>query len=242
MKKIMFMFMAMAIGPSAMFAQVDSVAVLILDHMGDIIGDLESCSYTLNTSSDVMHFDIGLEKQFAEHEVYLRGPDKMQVQSRGNGFHKGYWYNGATLTYYSYLENNYSVLDAPPTILSAMDSIHRAYEIEFPAGDFFYPAFTDDLLQAFETVAFLGNKKVEGTECFHILANSEDLNLQVWISNDALTLPLKFVITYKKREGQPQFQGTFTNWHLNPILPDALFEFTSPPGAREIPIVAKVLN
>ena len=242
MKKLLFLFIAVTIGSTSLSAQVDSVAVLILDHMTDIIGDLESCSYTLKTSSDVPHFKFGLEKRFAEHEVYMQGPDKLQVQSHGNDFHKGYWYNGATLTYYSYLENNFSVVDAPPTILSAMDSINQAYEIEFPAGDFFYPALTDDLLQVFGTVAFMGNIKVDGNDCFHILANSEAINLQIWISNDALTLPMKFVITYKEREGQPQYQGTFTNWQLNPILPDALFEFTPPPGAREIPIIAKVLN
>lgn len=242
MKKILYLFMAVVIGPSVIFAQVDSTAVLILDHMTDIIGDLEACSYTLNTSMDRERFGVGLEKHFTEHQVYMRGPDKMQVQSRGTDFHKGYWYDGEALTYYSYKENNYSVVATPATILATMDSINQAYDIEFPAGDFFYPAFTDDVLQAFETVAFLGNKEVAGKDCFHILANTSAINLQLWISNDALTLPVKFVITYKNREGHPQYEATFTEWQLNPNLPDALFEFAPPPGAREIPIVAKVLN
>lgn len=242
MKSTLPFLMTIAFGLTTLFAQVDSTAVLILDHMTDVIGDLESCSFKLSTSIDREHYGIGFEKHFAGHEVYMRGPDRMQVQSRGTDFHKGYWYDGVTLTYYSYKENNFSVMDAPATILAAMDSINRAYDIEFPAGDFFYPAFTDDVLQAFETVAFLGNKEVGGRDCFHILANTQAINLQLWISNDALTLPVKFVITYKNREGHPQYEATFAEWQLNPSLPDALFEFTPPPGAREIPIVAKVLN
>jgi hypothetical protein len=219
--------------------KVDSVALLILDHMSDVIGDLGSCSYHLSTATDVTEYGHGLEKKFAEHEVYMVGPDMMLVQSRGSGFHKGYWYDGEIVVYYSYTENNYAVMDAPSTIMETIDSIHQAYGLEFPAADFFYPTFTDDILENFDQVLFLGNKEIDGKDCFHILASNKAMTIQLWLTNDAMTLPEKFVINYKSKEGSPQYEATFSEWKLNPILPYSLFEFTPPPGSHEVGILAK---
>ena len=218
---------------------IDSTAVYILDHMTHVIGELGSVSFNLKTSTDHNHFEHGVIKKFASHDVSMVGPDKMLVQSLAEDDHKGYWYNGEHFAYYSYDENNYSIIDAPDNILATIDSINTHYDVEFPAGDFFYPAFTDDLVDAFDSVEYLGSKKVNGRECFHILATGSEINLQLWISNDAYTLPEKFAITYKKRAGNPQYEATFSNWVINPEFPDSLFDFIPPPEAREIYFVAK---
>jgi hypothetical protein len=206
--------------------------------MTDVIGELNSCSYNLSVSVDKPG-PYGLEKHFSESEVYMVGPDKMLVQSVGQDYHKGYWYNGKHMVYYSYRENNYSVVDAPDNIIKTIDTIHANYGVEFPAADFFYPALTDDILEDFTTVKFLGHTTINGKDCFHILADSDKLGFQVWISNDALTLPTKFVITYKDKSSQRQYEGTFTNWQINPDLPAAIFEFNPPPEAKQIAILPK---
>ncbi len=218
--------------------QIDSTAVIILDRMSDIIGELSSCSFNLKTATDEQG-QYGLEKKFSNHEVIFKGPDKMLVQSNGDDFHKGYWYNGSEVVYYSYRENNYSVIEAPETIMQTIDSINANYGIDFPAADFFYPAFTDDILADFTTLVFLGSKKVNDKDCFHILAENDKINFQVWISNDAMTLPERFAIIYKDLKDSPQYLGEFYNWKVNPELPDSLFEFTAPPEANQIAIIAK---
>lgn len=73
-------------------ANSDASAVMILDRMTSVIGELESCSFTLESSNDVEVYPYGLVKQFTHSEVYLVGPDKMLVQSRGKDGHVGYWY------------------------------------------------------------------------------------------------------------------------------------------------------
>ena len=236
-KLLLFVFFI----PFTVFSQnvkVDSVAVLVLDRMSDVIGELGSCSFNLITSVDQKGL-YGLEKKFSNYEVYFKGPSKMLVQARSDDFHKGYWYNGEHMVYYSYKENNYSVINAPDSTLVMIDRIHEDYEIEFPASDFFYPAITDDILENFPTVAFLGNKNINGQNCFHILADNDKMTFQVWISDDALTLPIKFSITYKDREAKPQYLAAFSDWKLNPDLPDVLFEFIPPPGSHQITILSK---
>jgi len=216
----------------------DSVAMLILDRMSDVIGDLESCSFRVNSSFDIDDESHGLIKQFIYNEVYMAGPDKMLVNIMGPKGHNQYWYNGTNLFYYSYDENNYAVIEAPPTILKAIDSINKNYEIEFPAADFFYPGFTDDLIESSDQISFLGNSLINGKDCFWILATGKDKRIQLWISNDAFNLPAKYVIVYRNLDGNPQFEATFSDWQVNPNLPPTMFDFMPPPMATKIRMIS----
>ena len=226
-------------------ARIDPGAVAILDHMSGIIGDLSSLSVTVRTAQDVQdntffvpEDNVGNVKQFAEHQVSLSGPNRFQVDTRNERGHFGYWFNGDYLAFYSYTNNHFSVLETDS--LASLDVIyllHQDYEVEFPAADFFNPSFTDDLLNASDRLLFLGEKAVEGKPCFHLLAKMADMSVQLWISNDALTLPVKMVINYLDREDNPQYEATYTHWELNPVLPEALFNFVPPGSATTVTLV-----
>lgn len=226
----------------ALFAQekkVDPNAVLILDRMSDIIGDLESCSFQLVSAYDAYNQMHDLVKKHSNSDVYMVGPDKMLINSTGDKGHCQYFYNGSNLWYYSHDENNYGVIETPPNILQTIDSVFNAYAIEFPAADFFYPAFTDDLIESSLEVSRLENTVVNGLECYHILAVGKEISIQIWISNDALSLPVKYLIVYNKYAGNPQYEATFSGWQINPNLPDAMFDFTPPVGASPLRIISK---
>lgn len=217
-------------------AQIDSTAIMVLDRMSDVIGDLSSCSFTLETASDKAEPN-GSEKKFYTYNTYMNGPDELYVEAVGEQQHKGYWYNGSHLVYYSFNENNYSVVDAPDNTLDMIEEVNQKYELDFPAADFFYPTFTDDLIEHFSKISYLGKTEINGKECFHILADNTDLNVQIWVSNDAFSLPEKFNITYKKKPYSPQYLATFSNWKINPELPELIFDFIPPSDAKEIAMI-----
>jgi hypothetical protein len=226
----------------ALFAQekkVDPNAVIILDRMSDIIGDLESCTFKLASTYDTYDQMRNLSKKHTNSTVYMVGPDKMLINSTGDKGHRQYFYNGSNLWYYSHDENNYGVIETPSNILLTIDSVFNAYAIEFPAADFFYPAFTDDLIEHSTEIFSLGKSIVNGLECYHILAVGKELSVQIWISNDALSLPVKYMIVYHQYDGNPQFEATFSDWQINPNLPDAIFDFTPPVGASPLRIISK---
>jgi hypothetical protein len=244
MKKLLFCLFWAALS-SVVFAQgtkIDSTAVLLLDRMSNVIGDLGSCSFQLNTSYDNPDPDYGLIKQFSTYEVYLSGPDKMLVNLTGAKSHRQFWYNGSQLFYYSYDENNYAVMDAPPTILQTIDSVNKNFEIEFPAADFFYPTFTDDLIKNSDQIAYLGQTRIMGKNCYQILATSKEMSIQIWISDDAFNLPFRYTIVYHNLNGNPQYEATFSDWQINPDLPTKMFYFLPPPGATKIRIISKSEN
>ncbi len=240
MKKVLLFFtgLALYLSAPAQELRIDTVAVMIIDRMASVIGDLTSCSFTLNTSMDVNDPDFGQIKQTWTDEVYLGGPDKMYIKTQGDKGHRGFWYNGWQAITYSFDENNFATIIAPDNLIDMIDTINKNYGIEFPAADFFYPTFTDDILANFDTVVFLGKKKVFGQECFHILSSNPVVSVQMWFSADAFTLPQKFVILYKK-EGNRQYEAAFSNWKLNPAIPASVFEFTPPPAAREVSILPR---
>lgn len=218
--------------------KIDPVAVQILDHMNDLIGELKSCSYNLSSSQDLIDPDQGMIKSFQEAQVLMSGPDKLLVKSNGDRGDRGFWYNGEQVAFYSFSENNYATIAAPDNIVATMDTIYMKYGLEVPAADFFYPSFTDDIIESFDSIKFLGEKTVEGEKCFHLKTTNGEMEVQYWITNDAYFLPKRYLIIYKDRQNM-QFQGTFSNWKLNPDLPDILFEFSPPPMANEIKILAK---
>lgn len=232
-------FLILSFNSYSQIPQIDTVAIMLLDKMGSVIGEFESCSFTLNTSNDGIDVGLGLIKYFNVHQVYMVGPDKMLINSQGDKGHRGFWYNGKKLMYYSYTENNYGEIDAPDNIIATIDSVNKNYGIDFPAADFFYPTFTDDLIAQSENIIYVGKSKVDAKDCFHIIAENDKLSIQIWISDDALFLPVKFVIVYYDTVPNSQYEATFSDWRINPDLPGAMFEFSPPPGANQITIIAK---
>jgi hypothetical protein len=227
---------------SAQDKKIDTVAIMVLDHMSAVIGDLNACSYTLDYQIDKIDPEVGFVSYFGISQVYFSGPDKMLVNINDDRGHRGYWYNGISLAYYSFDENNYVVIDAPPTIMETIDTIHECYGIDFPAADFFYPTFTEDLVNNSDQIIYNGLKTVEDKECFQIIAKSKDIIVQLWIANDALFLPVKFIILSYENDQALEYEATFSEWHINPELPKSMFEFIPPMKAKQVSILSKCSN
>jgi len=218
--------------------EIDSTAIFILDKMSDVIGDLESVSFDMEASIDNFDDNQNIETSYSYSTVNMVGPDKLLAITNGDKGNHGFWYNGSYLTYYSFDENNYVTLDAPDNILVMIDSMHVAYDFKFPAADFFYPSFTDDIMQQFDTIKYSGKRMVDGQECFYITGNNADTSVQLWVSNASYNLPKKIVLIYKN-EGNRRYEASFTDWKLNPNIPASVFEFVPPPNSKLISIMAK---
>lgn len=217
---------------------IDPVAISLIDKMGSVIGGLEACSFDLNVSHDSQNLNGLWERNFDSNEVFFRGPDRMAIHSTGDKGNMGYWYNGARLTWFSFDENNYVTIPAPETIIKTIDSVNSVFGMRFPAADLFYPSFGDDLLEEFDTIVYNGIKKVQGVDCYHIIAENNSMNFQLWVENGAFYLPRKFMI-FRKGSDPELTEGTFENWDTNPSLPDEIFEFTPPANSNLISIMPK---
>ncbi len=222
----------------AQSSKIDTVAVSILDHMSAVIGDLNSCSVTIRSNYDIHSKQLGLIKHSDEQKLYLHGPDKLMVSAEGDKGSREFFYNGKTLSYYSFDKNQYGQIALASSVVDMIDTVSKNYGVDFPAADFFYPSFVDDILAEAKDLVFLGITKVNNKDCFHIAGTAKDKTFQFWVSEDAFYLPMKVVIVYTNKEMNPQYEAVLSDWQVNPNLPDALFEFTAPPKAKKIKFLA----
>ena len=241
--KYLLITLSLAIGVSsaqpAESSRVDGAAIALLDRMSMLIGDLESCSFNLRLEQDTEDPEYGMITRHSSHTVYLKGPDKMHVNSNRHNGRRSLWYDGNKLWYYSFRENNYSGLSIQGDLISVFDSLHFKYGVDVPAADIFYPAFTDDILEAFDEVKLVGYSEIDGVECFHILAHGKSKMLQIWLENDAFFLPVKYVITSLENDDVRHYEATFEDWSINPQLPDSMFIFNPPAGSNRIMMISK---
>jgi hypothetical protein len=221
-------------GVTAQRTNIDTIAVAILDRMSAMIGSLGSCHYTVSSNYDIRSQHLGLVKHGDDEQIYMQGPNKLLIRSQGDRGLRSIYYDGETLSYYSLENNQYATLALSAPIVDMIDTVNKLYGIEFPASDFFYPSFVDDLLSESKNLIYLGMTKVDGKDCFHIAGTAADKTYQFWISDDALTLPIKMVIVYTNRDMNPQYEAVLSDWQINPLLPATLFEFMVPPKAKKI--------
>ncbi|MGJ5641933.1 DUF2092 domain-containing protein [Formosa sp. S-31] len=215
---------------------IDLDALVALDQMGETIGTLTSVTFHLSVVTDQLDENNKLYSRPIEHEVTMVGPDKMLVKSFSLGRNRGYWYNGDHLTYYSFNENNYVTIPAPSNIMDMIEFMHTKFDMYFPAADFFYPSFTDDLLQDFKTITFKGEVNLGGHPCYELYAENDKMTAQLWILAETYNLPKKFILTYKQKNNQ-KYEAIFSDWDLNPEVPDAIFDFTPPANAKLISVL-----
>ncbi|UJP63813.1 DUF2092 domain-containing protein [Mongoliitalea daihaiensis] len=219
--------------------QLDHQAILLLDRMSDLLGELTSFQFHVFTAQDEWIENKGLTKTFRSHEVYMVGPDKMHIRTESKQGQLGIWHQGDLLLFYNLTTNQYGFIETPENIPDAIDFVNQEYDIEFPAADFFYPAFADDLIETHQIISYMGLVQLDGKDAHHIIAYGEETNVQIWFSNDTFTLPLRYVIHDLKSPQFLQFEGIFSNWKLNPDLPNALFDFTVPETATRMHMLSK---
>ena len=208
--------------------EYDTRAIKSLDDLTATIGKLSSCSYTLNTYISEANGD----ETTTENDVYLRGPNKMHIETNGTKGQKSFWYNGETFAYFSYNKSQYDIIKAPDNILKVLDSIHNKYGIDFPAADFLYPTLTDDILEHFDQVHYMGVEDINDTKAIALEASNEDQILQLWIE-EASHLPIKMVLA-SKTDKNKYYEAVFSNWRVDPKLPDMMFEFQPPVNSTQV--------
>lgn len=199
--------------------EYDERAIAQLDLLSETVSALESVSFSVTTW---VPDDVRLS------DVYLRGPDKMYIHSVGlhSGIERGYWYDGSSLSFFSFSRNVFDTVDAPDGILNAIDFLHYEYGIEFPAADFFYPAFTDDIIANYDRVYYIGETVVEDVEAIEIEVSNDEEIVGIWVAVET-HLPIRMTIR-SAGDDVTSFDTVISNWRLNPALPDGMFEFKPP--------------
>jgi hypothetical protein len=137
-------------------------------------------------------------------------------------------------------ENVYGQIDKAGTIDDAVVFFLRDLGMRLPLAVMMMNTFPAELERRVTSVDYVESTGILGVPAHHLSARTEDVDFQVWVSADGKKpLPLRVVLTYKTKEGHPQFWADFSDWNLAPKVTDATFAFTAPTGARKIPFLTE---
>jgi hypothetical protein len=214
--------------------EYDTRAVAILDSLSSVIGNLKSCSFSVNTKFRNGESDKWL---YVEHDISMQGPNKMYIHSAGNKGERAYWYNGQQLAFSNFDKGIYDTLSAPKNIIATIDFVHNEYGIVFPAADFFYPTLTDDIIENYNKIYYIGDVTDGEKECVAVSATNDKESLYIWVDKKTY-LPYRMVIADKERSLK-MYESVFPNWEVNIDIPDSLFQFIPKSTSNRVKIISK---
>ena len=170
--------------------------------------------------------------------VVLRRPNRLAGDATGDAIHRSFYYDGRTFSAIDKEQNVWASGTVPPTIDEALDWVFDQTGTVLPLADFLYADVYSRLMDSVQRGVYLGIHDVGGVPCHHLSFEQATIDWQLWIDAGREPLPRKLVITYKTEDEVPQYSVTIRKWNVKADLPEALFRFVPPAGAKRIEISA----
>jgi hypothetical protein len=168
-------------------------------------------------------------------DVTLQRPDKLRVNTTGDGPASEFFYDGKTMTAYSPAENLAAVDAAPPTIDAALEAAFKSAAIYFPFSDLIvadpYKDIVDDGLKL---AFYIGQSKIVGGTTTDMVAYvTGGVFLQVWIGAED-KLPRMLTAVYLDDPLKLRHRLEMSNWQLDGAVPADTFTLSSDTSPNRI--------
>lgn len=170
--------------------------------------------------------------------VAMRRPDRLVGDASGDALNRSFWYDGRTFSALDREQNVWASGEVPPTIDEALDWVFDQTGTVVPLADFLYADVYDRMMAQVQRGVYLGIHEAAGVPCHHLSFEQATIDWQLWIDAGGDPLPRKLVITYKTEDEVPQYSVTIRKWNLEATLPEALFQFAPPEGAKRVEVGA----
>ena len=170
--------------------------------------------------------------------VAMRRPDRLVGDASGDAINRSFWYDGQTFSALDREQNVWASGQVPPTIDAALDWVFDQTGTVIPIADFLYANPYDRLMGKVQRGVYLGVHEAAGVPCHHLSFEQATIDWQIWIDAGPEPLPRKLVISYKTEDEVPQYSVTIRKWNLEAKVPEALFRFAPPEGAKRVEVAA----
>jgi hypothetical protein len=213
----------------------------ILMSMADFLAKTPRFSVNLNSSYEVLQ-ESGQKIEFGEsRRIIVSRPDKLRVEvEHSDGERHLVLYDGKEITTFSPTQNVYAQVAKPGGIDEAIMYFLKDLHMRLPLAALLLSRVPAELERRTQSLDYVEKLSLNGTPVHHLAGRTETVDYQIWIPESLQPLPLSVVLTYKNAEGQPSYRAQFSNWNLAPEIPDNLFAFTPPEGARKIAFLAQL--
>jgi len=169
----------------------------------------------------------------AQVKVSVKRPNKVRGVSRTKETTRDFYFDGQTVTVYDRTKKMYATAKMPGTIDQMVERLDREFGFPPPLGEFVVADMYRTVLRELRSRSLGPMKTINGTSCRTVNWSGELADGEVWVDtqND---VPCGFVAGFRKIKGKPEVRVGFSNWNLDASLPDTMFTFRPPAGARQI--------
>jgi len=214
--------------------EIDPKAIKLLKAMGDLIGSSKQFSFDALTLKEQVLLS-GQKLQYdSKIHVDIKRPNAFLGKVSSGAKHKNIFYDGKALTLLDLRNNFYATAEVPDNIEDTLDFVMEKYGVSMPLADFLFADISAVLTENIQTGLYVALTEVNGIKAHHLAFTQDNVDWQIWINAEGQTSPVKFVINYKNKMGEPQFIAFFQNWNLAPSLKAADFNFQPSKDMTEI--------
>jgi hypothetical protein len=211
---------------------------LMLD-MAHFMARAPGLRVAMRSSYDAIQAD-GERVEFGERrQILMQRPDKLRVEvERSDGERGGFVFDGSWITAFNASDNVYARVKKPGSLDQALVYMVRDLQATIPLARMLTTGFAEYVDKRVKSATFVEECTLFEVPTNHVTAQSDEVDLQLWIAKGPEPLPRRVVITYKNARGQPQFRADLYDWSVAPKADVAAFTFVPPAGAEQITYLA----
>jgi hypothetical protein len=166
-------------------------------------------------------------------DVAVARPGSLYVDYRDDVQDRLVWLEGGQATLVDPVGGTYAQVSGPKDIDGMVAKLEKEYGVSLPLGDLAESDPHAVLTRGIGLAHYVGVHNVEGIFCHHVVLQSKDIDLQIWVEVGDKPLPRKLVFDYPNRVGEPQYTVSITEWSFAAPKP-ALFVPKIPKGAGKV--------
>jgi hypothetical protein len=212
---------------------VDPEAARILRRMTDYLSGLQRFKVESASVDEIVTKSGEKIQLIADSRISVARPNRLRSE-RGGHNAETFAYDGKSMSVRCVDSNTFGTVPAPPTIDGTIDKMRKDYGADAPGADLLYSRPYDVLMEQVKQGQVIGDENILGSEATHLAFQGDEVDWQIWIKNGPEPLPLRYVITSKTVQAQPQFTVQMTRWEPHANVDEASFEFKPPPGAKKV--------
>jgi len=214
--------------------RVDPRADEVLKKMSELLARTPRLALEAEETFDEVYEEAPRVQLTNLRRIALERPGRFAADATGDTLNRAAWYDGRTLSVLNKEQNLYLSVEMPDSVDAVLDKIAEDYGIVVPLSDLLYSDPYATLMEGVLYGDYLGLHQAAGVLCHHLAFSQESIDWQIWIEAGDKPLPRKLVITYLTEPGEPQYEATIRRITLDPKLPEGLFLFEAPEGAKRI--------
>lgn len=185
--------------------------------MSEYIKSAKSMSFTANSFFEQPSTGGPAIKRFASHKIYIQHPNKLAFRAEfDDGLVRVGNFDGETLIVALPADKTYTAIPIKGSIDEMLEVLDDEYGIALPIADFLYSDFYAAQKEYIEYSEYIGRRKLFDRTYDQVLFTGPTANWQLWITAEN-PLPARFIATYFREPGDPEFMATFLNWSLNSV-------------------------